>query len=349
MSPATLRSSVSLHRCAWYAAALLLALAAEAGAMDSARWTWTPSPLERVRLIGLQVIAVVYVFTLGATLGSFLNVVIYRLPRGMDIVRPRSRCPACRTPIALWDNIPVLSWLVLRGKCRTCLSPISLRYPLVEAAVGGILLLLFWLEVVWGGPNLPLREAAPFDFLSWRLPWESSLLAIYHAWLLVTLLVMALVQWDRHLVPRVIVRLAMLVGLLLPVAWPDLRPLGVLPWTDSLGQRAWWQGGIDGLAGAGLGWLIGCSLAPMLRRSQQRRGGRESFIHANALIGAFLGWQAALDIGVFCLMAMIVTRLAVKEYPRLLTVPPLAWPALACCFYVPLWKHVWLVGRWLMG
>ena len=72
----------------------------------------------------------------GAILGSFLNVVAYRLPRGESLSRPRSRCPQCRTPIKPYDNVPVLSWLALRGRCRTCRAPISARYPLVEAVTG---------------------------------------------------------------------------------------------------------------------------------------------------------------------------------------------------------------------
>jgi leader peptidase (prepilin peptidase) / N-methyltransferase len=73
---------------------------------------------------------------LGAVFGSFLNVVAYRLPRGESLSRPRSRCPHCETPIRPYDNVPVLSWLLLRGRCRSCRAPISPRYPLVEAATG---------------------------------------------------------------------------------------------------------------------------------------------------------------------------------------------------------------------
>jgi len=69
---------------------------------------------------------------LGALIGSFLNVVIYRLPRGESLAAPGSRCPACGTPIAPYDNVPVLSWLFLRGRCRHCSASISARYPLVE-------------------------------------------------------------------------------------------------------------------------------------------------------------------------------------------------------------------------
>ncbi|HET6923550.1 MAG TPA: prepilin peptidase [Anaeromyxobacteraceae bacterium] len=70
---------------------------------------------------------------LGAAVGSFLNVVVARLPRGESLLRPGSRCPRCRAPIAWYDNVPVLSWILLAGRCRACRAPISFRYPLVEA------------------------------------------------------------------------------------------------------------------------------------------------------------------------------------------------------------------------
>ena len=87
-------------------------------------------PLSARILTGLAIFA-------GAAVGSFLNVVIARLPvEGESIVRPRSRCPRCRTPIAWYDNVPVLSWLLLRARCRSCKAPIPIRYPLVELAGG---------------------------------------------------------------------------------------------------------------------------------------------------------------------------------------------------------------------
>lgn len=75
---------------------------------------------------------------LGLAIGSFLNVVIYRVPRGESIVSPRSSCPSCGTPIRDLDNIPVISWLLLRGRCRHCQAPISMRYPLVEASCAAL-------------------------------------------------------------------------------------------------------------------------------------------------------------------------------------------------------------------
>ena len=75
---------------------------------------------------------------LGLAIGSFLNVVIHRVPAKESVVRPRSRCPQCGTELASRDNVPVLSWFLLRGKCRTCGKPISARYPLVELATAAL-------------------------------------------------------------------------------------------------------------------------------------------------------------------------------------------------------------------
>lgn len=86
----------------------------------------------------------VVVFLFGASLGSFLNVCISRWPAELSVVSPRSRCPRCEKPIAWYDNVPVVSWLLLRAKCRNCSLPISAQYPLIEALVGVIWVLCVW-------------------------------------------------------------------------------------------------------------------------------------------------------------------------------------------------------------
>ena len=86
---------------------------------------------------------------LGAATGSFLNVAIYRLPRGESVVAPRSHCTKCERVIPWYDNLPVLSWILLRGRCRGCAEPFSIRYPIVEALTGVILLALS-LQFGWG-------------------------------------------------------------------------------------------------------------------------------------------------------------------------------------------------------
>src|SRR5262245_41469318 len=77
-----------------------------------------------------------FTFAFGATVGSFLNVCIYRIPAEESVVRPRSRCPGCRSLIAWYDNVPIVSWLLLRARCRRCGTRIAARYPLVEAVAG---------------------------------------------------------------------------------------------------------------------------------------------------------------------------------------------------------------------
>ncbi|HEX6382965.1 MAG TPA: prepilin peptidase [Acidimicrobiia bacterium] len=121
-------------------------------------------------------VVVVFSAVLGLAIGSFLNVVIWRVPRKESVVRPPSHCPQCETPISPSDNVPVLSWLFLSGKCRHCKNPIPVRYPLVEAGCG----VLF------------LAVAARFG-ASWELP----------AYLVLTaaLLAISIIDLEHFIVP----------------------------------------------------------------------------------------------------------------------------------------------------
>src|SRR5271155_129020 len=84
------------------------------------------------------------IFLLGLCFGSFLNVCIYRLPLGLSVVTPRSACPKCKQAIAFYDNLPVVSWLILRGRCRHCEDKISPRYLLIELLTGFLFLVCYW-------------------------------------------------------------------------------------------------------------------------------------------------------------------------------------------------------------
>src|SRR3954471_6793503 len=95
---------------------------------------------------------------LGAMVGSFLNVVIHRVPRGESIVAPRSRCPSCESPISARDNLPIISWLALRGHCRRCGEPIAIRYPVVEAVTA----LTFLAVALTRGVGVDLVLTLPF-------------------------------------------------------------------------------------------------------------------------------------------------------------------------------------------
>jgi leader peptidase (prepilin peptidase) / N-methyltransferase len=145
----------------------------------------------------------------GLIVGSFLNVVIYRVPRKESVVSPRSACPTCGVPIAPRDNVPLFSWLLLRGRCRSCRSPISVRYPLIEAATGALF----------------AGMAARLGF-SWSLPAFLVLAA--------GLLALACTDLEHLILPKKIVYPVLIgVGLLLLLAatathhWHDLLVAGI--------------------------------------------------------------------------------------------------------------------------
>ena len=121
----------------------------------------------------------VLAFVFGACIGSFVNVVIHRLPRGESLVAPRSRCTSCRATIAWYDNLPLASWLLLRGRCRQCGGNIDARYPIVELLTGFI---AYGLHARWG---LSLESLVGFYFAyRWNLPvgpTDVALLGVLYA------------------------------------------------------------------------------------------------------------------------------------------------------------------------
>jgi leader peptidase (prepilin peptidase)/N-methyltransferase len=136
---------------------------------------------------------------LGLLIGSFLNVVVYRVPAGMSVVAPASACPKCGGAIRGFDNVPVLSWLVLRGRCRDCREPISARYPLVELATGLLFVavaLRFW-PVASGATTLP--GGATDAGLAARL-----LLLVAFLYLMAISVALALIDLDTHTLPNAI-------------------------------------------------------------------------------------------------------------------------------------------------
>ncbi len=147
---------------------------------------------------------------LGLLIGSFLNVLIYRVPNGLSIVAPPSACPHCGARIWARDNIPVLSWLLLRGKCRHCAEPISARYPLVEAGTG-----VFFAAVgLWLSPVL----AAALDSLSAARVIAAFIALAAFLYLASISVALAVIDVDTHRLPNSIVLPGYLVGLLLLAA-----------------------------------------------------------------------------------------------------------------------------------
>ena len=192
-----------------------------------------PTPVARINLMLVSVFASLWVFVLGSCIGSFLNVVIYRLPAGLQIGKPKSRCPKCETPLTARDNIPILGWLVLRGKCRYCQIPIAARYPIIETISGIIFLGLIIAEIATGGANLPIREVTPSDGNPIDLIFiqrEYILLGIYlfHSTLLMLVLATAMIGYDGHKPPMRLLTFGIIVAGVAGMIWPELRPVSTV-------------------------------------------------------------------------------------------------------------------------
>lgn len=160
-------------------------------------------------------------FLLGLLFGSFSNVLIARVPVRASIVSPGSRCPRCRHPIRWYDNIPLLSFLILRGRCRDCSAPISWRYPLVELTCA------LWFAAVLGHALLhvgPLPQPSSSRLLT---PDWPLLLSVAALWSLgVLLLSLAVIDWQYHRLPDVLTLPGVVLGLLFTCAQAALLPSG---------------------------------------------------------------------------------------------------------------------------
>jgi len=238
----------------------------------------------------------VFAFLFGTVVGSFLNVCIYRLPKEESIVAPRSRCPACQSPIHALDNIPLVSFALLRGRCRACGASIPWRYPLVEALTG----ILFALTVVRFGVTL-----------------QAAFLLIF----LAGLIVISFIDLDHQIIPNVITLPGIPLGLLTGFLFRDPplldRLIGTLAGAGFLylvlfyggvlyGQEAMGEGDLNLIAmvGAFLGWkavivtiLVGCLVGSVLGLSliALRRLGRRQhipfgpFLSLGAVVALFWG------------------------------------------------------------
>ncbi|MBD2462091.1 prepilin peptidase [Oscillatoria sp. FACHB-1407] len=204
----------------------------------------------------------VAVFILGACIGSFLNVVIYRIPAGVSLIYPPSRCPRCKQQLKKYDNVPVLGWLRLKGRCRFCRNPISVRYPLIEAATGILFVFVFWAFA------LPLPAIGYWAFLSW-------------------LLALSLIDLDTLTLPNSLTQSGLIAGLAFQAAvgWSEAGSSGV---ANHL---------MTGIVGAVIGvWMFDViTILGSIAFGQTAMGGGDAKLAA--MMGAWLGWQNLLLAG----------------------------------------------------
>ncbi|MBN1912559.1 MAG: prepilin peptidase [Pirellulales bacterium] len=278
----------------------------------------------------LKWIYALWLAAVGGCVGSFLNVVVYRVPAGLSLIRPGSHCPACKHPIRWHDNVPVFGWILLRGRCRDCQAWISPRYPLVEALTAGVFFALAWVELLSGGANLPLRAVALGKALAATSLTAAELVGVfsYHLLFLSTLLAVALVAYDGH---RLWPRASLGVGIVAAMIWPRLHPVALWPgWDDPL----------VGLIEAGLGLAVGVTIGLVLDRLFVPRGS-PGVVSAAGCVGVFLGIQTVVWLSVPLLVILIVQWPFTRRHSSGSMVPPavgmaalafgwlLAWNSLA--------------------
>ena len=203
---------------------------------------------------------------LGGCIGSFLNVVAWRLPRQESVVKPRSHCPRCGTTLAWHDNIPILSWVLLSGRCRHCDAGISGRYPAVELLCSGL-----FVAAVTSANNVTAQGSS--------LPGAPALLAVVSGWLLISLLLpLLLIDLDRLWLPEPLCRWGVLTGL-------AVSAIAGFSQGDELGRQLVLWHGLAASVGL-LGFEFTSALAQKLLHKPALGLGDAKLA---ALIGAWLG------------------------------------------------------------
>ncbi len=223
-----------------------------------------------------MVFYIVAFFLFGLIFGSFLNVCIHRMPLGLSVVRPRSGCPVCQAPIAAHDNIPVLSWVLLKGKCRNCQARISPRYAAVELLTGAFFALSYYMAVTHYDPR-PGPLAAKYCVL---------------CFLLIGLI---FTDAETKLLPDLLTKPGVVIGLLFSLL-VEVEGPGDFILRNWIHHPANWRivSFINACAGAALGSAFILAVALMYKVLRREEGMGQGDVKLMGLIGAFLGVKITL-------------------------------------------------------
>jgi leader peptidase (prepilin peptidase)/N-methyltransferase len=326
-----------------------------------------------------------YLFVLGTVVGSFLNVCIYRIPTKerfweslYAVIYPKSRCPRCRNAIPPWANVPILGWLLLRGRCFHCKGRISPRYPMIEFLNGALWALVYWMEVPAGFGASMIDSAAngPFGPVGDPSSWWLSPVALihwryfYHMVLIEALLVASFIDLDLWIIPDGCTLPAMAVGLvggtalghvyLTPVwhqnmrfanelrFWLDRSSSGLSEWIFIEGSLPQWISQtphLHGLAVSLGGFLIAGGVVWLVRIIGHWALGREAMgfgdVVLMAMVGSFLGWQAGVIIFFMAPMFALLVVGLTFIFCRQRELPFGPYLSLATLVVILFWKQIW--------
>ncbi len=241
-----------------------------------------------------EILGYLFVFVVGTAIGSFLNVVIYRVPNEMSIVMPNSACPYCKTPVKPYDNIPILSWLILGRKCRSCREPIAWRYPAVELLTGCVFVLTYW-QI---GLSVMLPVALIFSAV---------------------MIALIFIDAENMILPNVITYpllvFALMVRILFPIVFTGYIFSDML--FSPINQLEGYPGWVISLAGAAFGalvgggslWLVGAIWKALRGVDAMGLGDVKLMFGVGALLGwrltiltIFLGAFAGSIVGIFLVL-----------------------------------------------
>jgi leader peptidase (prepilin peptidase)/N-methyltransferase len=323
--------------------------------LPTAQWLqqWSASPQETYALeeeslgeifrIHSAKVAIFGIFVaIGASFGSFLNVVAESLPSGRSIALRSSACPRCEQPIRRVDNLPIISYLILRGRCRSCQAAIPLRYLLTELTGAGLFAAMFIGELVSGAANLPGVKQPMYTGIVWIIlytKWNVVAVTAYHLLLFCIVMTAVFAQVQRLSLPRRFWLPALLLAIGLPTVFPDLMPLKI-----DASIAAWLPlpNLLAGLASSLAGLAAAVATAPLLGQFARRMllpkqtppsedtdgedtdgegtdgeatdgkgtsDGGSTLSWSLCVLGAGLGWQATVSIVVLCVAALLLVRL----------------------------------------
>lgn len=285
----------------------------------------------------LDATVAVWFVAVGASIGSFLNVVAYRLPLGRYI-GGHSGCPFCQSAIQGSDNVPVLAWIKLRGRCRSCRLPISIQYPLVEFAVAAVFLLVFVTEFSTNGANLPGTRGNIMGSGLMRVAVTSQLVLriVTYCIALSGLIAAGLIAVKSRIVPLKLYMWSIVPLVLATMIHPEVI---VTRWREAppVGQV---EMRLDALATLICGAVAGVALArllcPLIYKGFDRslvssdpasRGARQ-FVGAMAVAGMLFGWQAVVPLGWVMLVSALIGVLVLRPFwpeQRLVDMTIWAW------------------------
>jgi leader peptidase (prepilin peptidase)/N-methyltransferase len=314
------------------------------------------------------IIWTIWTFILGAAVGSLLNVCIARLPLEKSILWPSSHCGSCFRPIRWFDNIPLISYWLLRGRCRNCGATFSIRYFFVELGTGLGFAGLFYLEIVANIHDLPFFQNQQWNIRGGCVPWQAWVFFAHHAALFSLLIVAAACDLNGRVIPLSVTLFGAGVGLLgatlFPWPWPNnvdvpgILPVppadwclvtpgrGLYPWPVWGPLPAWLPPGSHqlGFATGLTGILVGTWMLRGVRTVFSRGLGQEALGLGDAdlmmMAGAFLGWQpvvVAFFVGAIVTLGFAIAQLVINKDNTL----PFG-PGLAAGIVI-----TWLCWRWI--